>query len=67
MVYYILDFFIYLGCKYSKWRSTLPCSVTCGVGAQIQSRMKYEYNGTDAEDCDKGLTKVKKCTEKPCK
>ena len=67
MVFHNFDFFIHLGCKYSEWISTTPCPVTCGVGVQIQTRVKYEYNGTDAKDCNKSLTKVKKCTNEPCK
>ena len=67
MIFHNFDFFIYLGCKYTDWLPTSKCSVTCVVGVQIQTRIKYEYNGTDAEDCDKSLTKVKKCTNKPCK
>jgi len=67
MIFHNFDFFIHLGCKYSEWISTTPCSVTCGDGLQTQSRSKHEYSGAGAEDCDGVLTRVNMCKIKPCK
>lgn len=38
-------------CEVSRWRDWTPCSVTCGQGIRILSRV-YKYHGVDHSKCN---------------